>query len=104
MPRRPPVPKVTPVAIGCGGPQGTPTGPQPGGQHFAPAGRKLLYPGPGETLQLDGPPGVYVVKLLAVRRRLPAAALTAGIPTSEALHALPATDWSETSVSFRVVQ
>jgi hypothetical protein len=54
-------------------PQGKPQlwCPQPGQHHQAPADTKLLHPGPGETLILDGPPGVYTVKLLAVRNPLP---------------------------------
>jgi uncharacterized caspase-like protein len=77
--------------------------PRPGEEHFAPAGKKLLYPGPKETVPLDGPPGVYVVKLLAVRTELPAQALADGKPRAEFFTTLSPADWAESSATFRLV-
>ncbi|NLX98329.1 MAG: DUF4384 domain-containing protein [Rhodopirellula sp.] len=77
--------------------------PQPNQQHFAPAGRKLLHPGPGELFRVAGPAGVYVVKLLAVREPLPSTAFHDGIPRPQALQSMPPSQWAESSVTFRVV-
>lgn len=76
--------------------------PQPGQQHYAPAGRGLLHPGPGEMFRVPGPPGVYVVKLLALRRPLGQEALADGIPRPDAFTSMPPSDWAESSVTFRV--
>ncbi|MGE0755708.1 MAG: caspase family protein [Pirellulaceae bacterium] len=78
--------------------------PKPGQQHFAPGGRKLLHPGPGERLILQGPPGVYVVKLLAVREKLPDDTLSDGLPRPEVFQALSHSDWAESSVSIRLTE
>jgi uncharacterized caspase-like protein len=77
--------------------------PRPRAEHFAPAGRKLLHPGPGETLRLEGPPGVYVVKLLAARKPLPGHAFTNGRLRPEVFRELPPADWAESSVSLRLL-
>jgi len=77
--------------------------PKPGQEHFAPAGRKLLHPGPAEKLTMAGPAGVYVVKLLAVREKLPADAFVGGLPRPAVFRSLRNTDWSEGSVSLRVL-
>jgi hypothetical protein len=86
-------------------PQGKPQVwcPQPGQKHQAPANAKLLHPGPRDELVIDGPPGVYVVKLLAVREQLPPDAFPDGLPRPEVLQSLPPEQWSESSVSFRLL-
>jgi uncharacterized caspase-like protein len=77
--------------------------PRPSEEHFAPAGKKLLHPGPKEALSLDGPPGIYVVKLLAVKKELPSQALADGKPRPDYFAGLAPTDWAESSVTFRLV-
>jgi hypothetical protein len=77
--------------------------PRPGEEHFAPAGKKLLHPGPKEALSLDGPPGVYVVKLLALKKELPAQALADGKSRPDYFAGLAPSDWAESSVTFRLL-
>ena len=78
--------------------------PLPDQEHRAAGGSKLLFPGPGQTIPLDGPIGVYQVKLLAVRRPLSVSDLDRGLPRPETFRRLAPEEWSEQSVSLRLVE
>lgn len=72
-------------------------------ENFAPANKAITYPGNNKTLKLDGPEGVYIVKLFATRNQLSRNAFTDGLPRPDVFQDLHHNQWSENSVSFRVV-
>ena len=78
--------------------------PLPGQENRVTADSKILFPGPGETVSLDGPAGTYQLKLLAVRRPLAPTDFEDGIPPPDTMRRLLPEDWAEQSVSFQLVE
>jgi uncharacterized caspase-like protein len=71
-------------------------------ENSAPAGKAITYPGNNKTLSLEGPEGVYIVKLFATREKLSRNAFIDGLPRADVFQNLNHKQWSENSVSFRV--
>ena len=69
---------------------------------FAPAGKPILYPGPGQTRKIEGPSGVYVVKLIAVRQWIGDLMKNGQVPSPTRFATLDPAEWAESSVSFQV--
>ncbi len=77
--------------------------PAEGQPHGAPRDKPLLLRGPGREVVIDGPPGVYLIKLIAFRDEVPLDVFREGLPDPKRIANLPPEQWAETSLAFRVV-